>query len=100
MTVNSRSTVEIALNRQCTSFSAQAGVDGLSRFTDGRVRFSVYGDGQRLWQSGALGPEDPPVAVQVPLTGQKTLRLVVEKAAGPGSLPILASWADAVIGCR
>lgn len=58
--MNSRSSVEIALNRQCTSFSAQAGVDGLSLFTDTPVRFSVYADGQRLWQSAALGHEDPP----------------------------------------
>ncbi|KOU12170.1 sigma-70 family RNA polymerase sigma factor [Streptomyces sp. WM6368] len=99
ITVNSRSSVEIALNRQCTSFSAQAGVDGLSVFTDGAVRFSVYADGQRVWQSGALGLGDPPAAVQVSLTGRKSLRLVVERA-GPGSLPTLASWADAVIGCR
>ncbi|MFD9259176.1 NPCBM/NEW2 domain-containing protein [Streptomyces sp. NPDC059538] len=97
--MNARSSVEIALNRQCTSFSAQAGVDGLSVFTDGAVRFSVYADGQRVWQSGALGLGDPPAAVQVSLAGRKSLRLVVERA-GPGSLPTLASWADAVIGCR
>ncbi|MFE6907416.1 sigma-70 family RNA polymerase sigma factor [Streptomyces erythrochromogenes] len=99
ITVNSRSSVEIALNRQCTSFSGWAGVDGLSLLTDGTVRFSVHADGQRLWQSGALGYEDPPASVQVPLTGRKSLRLVVEQA-GPGSLPTLASWADAVITCR
>ncbi|MFB7182444.1 sigma-70 family RNA polymerase sigma factor [Streptomyces sp. NPDC056257] len=99
ITVNARSSVEIALNRQCTSFSAQAGVDGLSLHTDGAVRFSVYADGQRLWQSAALGHEDPPAGVQVSLAGRRTLRLVVEKA-GPGSLPTLASWADAVISCR
>ncbi|MER6257696.1 sigma-70 family RNA polymerase sigma factor [Streptomyces sp. NPDC001584] len=99
ITVNSRSSVEIALNRQCTSFSAQAGVDGLSLFTDGSVRFSVYADGERVWQSAALGHEDPPAAVQVSLAGHRTLRLVVDKA-GPGSLPTLASWADAVLSCR
>ncbi|MFD9104635.1 sigma-70 family RNA polymerase sigma factor [Streptomyces virginiae] len=99
ITVNSRSSVEIALNRQCTTFSAWAGVDGLSLLTDGAVRFSVYADGQRLWQSGALGYEDPPAAVQVSLAGRTSLRLVVEQA-GPGRLPTLASWADAVISCR
>ncbi|MFF9979921.1 sigma-70 family RNA polymerase sigma factor [Streptomyces erythrochromogenes] len=99
ITVNSRSSVEIALNRQCTGFSAWVGVDGLSLLTDGSVRFSVYADGQRLWQSGALGYEDPPAAVQVSLAGRKSLRLVVEQAA-PGRVPTLASWADAVIACR
>ncbi|MFG2973913.1 sigma-70 family RNA polymerase sigma factor [Streptomyces sp. NPDC048331] len=99
ITVNSRSSVEITLNRQCTTFSAQAGVDGLSLFTDGAVRFSVYADGERLWQSAALGHEDPPAAVRVPLEGRRTLRLMVERA-GRGSLPTLASWADAVLSCR
>ncbi|GGZ91252.1 hypothetical protein GCM10010371_58960 [Streptomyces subrutilus] len=99
ITVNSPSSVEIALNRQCTSFSARAGVDGLSLFTDGTVRFSVYGDGERLWRSAALGYRDPAASVQVPLAGRTTLRLVVERA-GPGRLPALASWADAVISCR
>ncbi|THA30439.1 sigma-70 family RNA polymerase sigma factor [Streptomyces sp. A1547] len=99
ITVNSRSSVEITLNRQCTAFSARAGVDDLSLFTDGTVRFSVYADGQRLWRSGTLGYGDPAAAVDVPLAGRKTLRLVVEQA-GQGSLPTLASWADAVISCR
>ncbi|MFD8795326.1 sigma-70 family RNA polymerase sigma factor [Streptomyces vinaceus] len=99
ITVNSRSSVEITLNRQCTAFSARAGVDDLSLFTDGTVRFSVYADGQRLWRSDALGFGDPAAAVDVSLAGRKTLRLVVEQA-GQGSLPTLASWADAVISCR
>ncbi|WP_030160035.1 sigma-70 family RNA polymerase sigma factor [Streptomyces sp. NRRL S-244] len=99
ITVNSRSSVEITLNRQCTTFSARAGVDDLSLFTDGTVRFSVYADGQRLWRSDALGFGDPAAVVEVSLAGRKTLRLVVEQA-GQGSLPTLASWADAVISCR
>ncbi|MBT2476698.1 sigma-70 family RNA polymerase sigma factor [Streptomyces sp. ISL-94] len=99
ITVNSRSSVEIILNRQCTAFSAKAGVDGLSLWTDGAVRFSVYADGQRLWQSAALGYGDPRAAVNVSLSERKTLRLVVERA-GQGRLPTLASWAVSVIGCR
>ncbi|UQX02168.1 sigma-70 family RNA polymerase sigma factor [Streptomyces sp. RerS4] len=99
ITVHSRSSVEITLNRQCASFSARAGVDGLSLLTDGRLRFSVYADGQRLWRSEALGYGDLPAAVAVPLTGRKSVRLVVEQV-GQGHLPTLASWADAVISCR
>ncbi|MFJ3842161.1 sigma-70 family RNA polymerase sigma factor [Streptomyces sp. NPDC090054] len=99
ITVNSRSSVEITLNRQCTGFSAWAGVDGLSLLTDGTVRFSVYGDGQRLWRSGVLGYGDAATAVNVSLAGRGTLRLVVEQV-GQGKLPTLASWADAVISCR
>ncbi|MFF3618243.1 sigma-70 family RNA polymerase sigma factor [Streptomyces sp. NPDC002467] len=99
ITVNSHSSVQITLNRQCTTFSARVGVDGLSALTNGEVRFSVYGDGQRLWQSGTLGHEDPPAPVNVSLAGRSSLRLVVERA-GPGRLPTLAGWADAVISCR
>ncbi|MFJ1866801.1 sigma-70 family RNA polymerase sigma factor [Streptomyces sp. NPDC088097] len=99
ITVNSRSSVEITLNRKCTSFSARAGVDGLSLLTDGTVRFSVYGDGERLWRSQELGYGDPPASVRVALAGRKTLRLVVERV-GQGRLPTLASWADSVISCR
>ncbi|MEU9025941.1 sigma-70 family RNA polymerase sigma factor [Streptomyces sp. NPDC048383] len=99
ITVNSRSSVEITLNRRCSAFSARAGVDGLSLLTDGTVRFSVYGDGQRLWRSGVLGYGDAPEAVNVSLAGRATLRLVVEQVVR-GKLPTLASWADAVISCR
>ncbi|MDJ0386325.1 sigma-70 family RNA polymerase sigma factor [Streptomyces sp. G-G2] len=99
ITVNARSSVEITLNRQCSSFSARAGVDGLSLPGDGAVRFSVYGDGVRLWQSAALGYGDRAVPVEVGLTGRKALRLVVEHA-GPHSGLTLAAWADAVISCR
>lgn len=99
ITVNSRSAVEITLNRRCVTFSARAGVDGMSLLTDGQVRFSVYGDGQRLWQSRALGYEDPAASVSVSLSGHETLRLVVERS-GDGRLPTLATWADSVISCR
>lgn len=98
ITVDSRSSVEIGLNRRCESFTARAGVDGLALLTDAEVRFSVYGDGRRLWRSGALGYGDAPARVEVSLAGHTTLRLVVERV-GPGRLPALASWADAVISC-
>lgn len=98
ITVDSRSSVEIDLNRQCASFSARAGMDGLALLTDAEVQFSVYGDGRRLWRSGALGYRDAPARVEVSLAGHETMRLVVERV-GPGRLPALASWADAVISC-
>lgn len=99
ITVDSRSSVQIALNRQCTNFTARAGVDGLSLYTDGEVRFSVYGDGERLWRSAVMGREDSAASVSVALAGHKVVRLVVERVEG-GPLPVLVSWADAVISCR
>ncbi|MET9695648.1 sigma-70 family RNA polymerase sigma factor [Streptomyces sp. NPDC006529] len=98
ITVNAPSSVEITLNRRCSAFSARAGVDGLSLPGDGAVRFSVYGDGVRLWRSAALSYGDPAVPVEVGLRGRKTLRLVVEHADRYTDLT-LASWADAVISC-
>ncbi|MFF5447296.1 sigma-70 family RNA polymerase sigma factor [Streptomyces sp. NPDC012888] len=99
ITVNARSSVLIRLNRQCTAFSARAGVDDLSLPAQGRVRFSVHGDRGRLWRSPALGAGDRPVPVRIGLSGDETLRLVVEPA-GPGAPLTLAAWADAVISCR
>ncbi|AXE26998.1 RNA polymerase subunit sigma-24 [Streptomyces globosus] len=99
LTVSARSSVEIALNRQCTSFSARAGVDRLSLLSDGKVRFSVWADGKRLWQSAPLDRTDRAATVEVPLTGHETIRLVVEPL-GRGPRPTLASWADAVLTCR
>ncbi|MFI5984312.1 sigma-70 family RNA polymerase sigma factor [Streptomyces sp. NPDC051555] len=99
ITVNARSSVEITLNRVCRSFSARAGVDGLSLPGDGAVRFSVYGDRVRLWRSAPVSYGEPAVPVEVPLTGRKTLRLVVEHADRRADLT-LAAWADSVISCR
>ncbi|MCB5181585.1 NPCBM/NEW2 domain-containing protein [Streptomyces antimicrobicus] len=99
ITVNSRSSVEIALNRQCRSFSARVGVDDLSVLGRGAVRFSVHADGQRLWQSPALGPGDRAVPVNVGLAGHERLRLVVEPVGGAAPMT-LGTWAESVISCQ
>ncbi|WP_333767714.1 NPCBM/NEW2 domain-containing protein, partial [Streptomyces sp. IBSBF 2435] len=101
ISVRAPSAVAIDLNRACVSFDADAGVDDLTRILRTAVRFSVYGDGTRLWSSGVIRDGDPAVPVHVRLAGHKTVRLVVTAEAGRGQLGVtgLADWADAVISC-
>jgi RNA polymerase sigma factor (sigma-70 family) len=98
VTTGAPSRVTIDLNRPCTSFTADVGVDDLALGL-GRARFEVYGDGVRLYRSPELRGGRPAVPVSVNLSGYRTLRLV----ARPVSLlaPVnLADWADARITCR
>ncbi len=97
--VHAPSTVTIDLNRPCTSFRALAGLDDFS-LRVGDVVFSVQGgDGSTLWSSGEIGPDDAPLPVQVPLDGQRSIRLVVTPAADGWGLINLADWADAGFSC-
>ncbi|MFJ4873097.1 sigma-70 family RNA polymerase sigma factor [Streptomyces sp. NPDC088757] len=99
VSVHAPSSVVIDLNRRCTSYDAVVGVDDLSAlFGVGGVRFSVYGDGERLWRSGVVGAGGPPVPVHVDLTGRSRLRLVVEET-GPLGRAAIADWAQSRISC-
>ena len=86
------------LNRSCTSYDALVGVDDLS-LGIGALRFSVYADGERLWRSAVVRGNRPAVPVHVPLTGHRTLRLVVDPAT-PLDAVALGDWAEARINCR
>ena len=91
VTVNARSSVTIDLNRACSSYEALAGVDDLT-LKLGKVRFAVYADGVRLWNSGTVKGGDPAVPVRVDISGRETLRLVTEPH-GPFDSAALADWA-------
>ncbi|TJZ42311.1 sigma-70 family RNA polymerase sigma factor [Streptomyces piniterrae] len=97
VSVHGSSSVLIDLNRKCTSYDAFAGVDDLSLGL-GALRFSVYGDGERLWRSGVVRGGEPAVPVHVPLDGRKTLRLVVEPQS-PADVVALGDWAQSQISC-
>ncbi|MEU1556502.1 sigma-70 family RNA polymerase sigma factor [Streptomyces scabiei] len=97
VTVHGRSSVTIDLNRRCDTYDALVGVDDLTHGL-GEVRFSVYGDGVRLWRSGPVRGGEPAVPVRVALGGRETVRLVVEPRS-PYDLPVLADWADSRFGC-
>ncbi|MFF9849007.1 sigma-70 family RNA polymerase sigma factor [Streptomyces litmocidini] len=99
VSVHAPSSLLIDLNRQCTSYDAIVGVDDLSaRLGVGGVRFSVYGDGARLWRSGVVQAGDPPVPVHVDLSGLSTIRLVVEEHT-PFGRAAVADWAESRISC-
>ncbi|MFI9052656.1 sigma-70 family RNA polymerase sigma factor [Streptomyces sp. NPDC053427] len=98
VSVHGPSSVLIDLNRQCSAYDAVAGVDDLSLGL-GALRFSVYADGTLLWRSGVVHGGEPAVPVHVPLTGRRTLRLVVEPTS-PGDVVALGDWARSVISCR
>ncbi|MFF3691332.1 sigma-70 family RNA polymerase sigma factor [Streptomyces sp. NPDC002187] len=98
VTVHATSSVTIDLNRRCTSYDALVGVDDMT-LGPGAVRFSVYGDGARLWRSAVIRRGDSAVPVHVPLSGRKTIRLVVEPRTPAGSVA-LADWAQAQITCH
>ncbi|MFD7339358.1 sigma-70 family RNA polymerase sigma factor [Streptomyces violascens] len=97
VTVHGRSSVTIDLNRQCRTYDAYAGVDDLTMGL-GAVRFSLYGDGARLWQSPVVHGGDPAVPVHADISGRRTIRLVVEPA-GPFGGSTLADWARSEISC-
>ncbi|MFJ5799684.1 sigma-70 family RNA polymerase sigma factor [Streptomyces decoyicus] len=98
VSVHARSSVTVDLNRRCTAYDAVAGVDDLS-LGQGAVRFSVYADGVRLWQSAVVRGGERAVPVHVPLAGRKTLRLVAEPAS-PVDAVALGDWAQSTISCR
>ncbi|MFI6442962.1 sigma-70 family RNA polymerase sigma factor [Streptomyces sp. NPDC050759] len=97
VTVHGRSSVTIDLNRACTSYDAMVGVDDMTLGL-GKVYFSVYADGVRLWRSGLVEGGDRAVPVQVNLAGRRTVRLVVEPHSPFDDL-MLADWAESKFRC-
>ncbi|MFB6850247.1 sigma-70 family RNA polymerase sigma factor [Streptomyces sp. NPDC056373] len=97
VTVHGHSSVTIDLNRACTSYDALVGVDDMT-LRLGKVHFSVYADGVRLWRSPLVEGGDPAVPVHVNLTGRSTVRLVVEpRSAFDDLMPV--DWAESRFTC-
>ena len=89
------SKMRVDVGGQATRFTAQAGVDD-SAGGQGSVEFLVLGDGKILWKSGVMTGGQPAKAVDVSLTGVKTLELRVTDG-GDGASDDHADWADAQI---
>ncbi|MEU3489638.1 sigma-70 family RNA polymerase sigma factor [Streptomyces massasporeus] len=97
VTVHGRSSVTIDLNRSCSSYDALVGVDDMT-LRLGKVYFSVYADGARLWRSPLVEGGDPAVPVHVNLTGRSTVRLAVEpRSALDNLMPV--DWAESRFTC-
>ncbi|WP_329622154.1 sigma-70 family RNA polymerase sigma factor [Streptomyces sp. NBC_01255] len=100
VSVHAPSSLFVNLNRQCTSYDAVVGIDDISGLLGPQagVRFSVYGDGERLWRSDVVRAGDPPLPVHVDITGRSTIRLVVEEHTPLGRAAV-ADWAQSRISC-
>ncbi|MEU6577663.1 sigma-70 family RNA polymerase sigma factor [Streptomyces sp. NPDC046805] len=97
VTVRGKSSVTVDLNRECSAYDALVGVDDMTLGL-GKVSFSVYADGARLWKSAVIKGGDPAVPVHVDLAGHKTVRLVVEPHTDFDSVT-LADWAESRFTC-
>lgn len=97
VSMHATGSVTIQLNRRCTTYQAMAGVDDMT-FGLGALRFSVYGDGGRLWRSPVVRGGDAAVPVNVGIGGQKRIRLVVEPHTPFDSVAV-ADWARSRISC-
>jgi hypothetical protein len=98
ITVGSRSSVLLDLNRSCSTYRAKVGIDDLTEGI-GAATFSVYGDDELLWTSPVIRGGDPAVPLEVPISGVQTLRLVTEPEGWLGSAG-LADWAESEILCE
>ncbi|GEC08313.1 hypothetical protein SSP24_59680 [Streptomyces spinoverrucosus] len=97
VSVHARSSVIVDLNRACTSYEALVGVDD-STLGLGKVYFSIYADGTRLWKSALIRGGDAATPVHVDLTGRRTVRLVVEPHDHVDHVAV-ADWAESKFTC-
>jgi hypothetical protein len=95
--VHSNSDVRVYLGGICTAFTASVGVDD-EVGNNGSVIFQVWADGVKLYDSGTRYGWSPTAAVNVPLSTQNELALIVTDA-GNGAGYDHADWADAQVTC-
>ncbi len=81
------------LDGQVERFQAFVGVDDAAG-RQGSVRFMIYADGKRVFDSGLMKGSQKAKPVDVPLSGVKHLRLMVTSA-GDGTNFDHANWAQA-----
>jgi alpha-galactosidase len=91
---HANSLMHVNLKGSCRRFSAYVGVDDEVIDKTGSVRFRIYADGNRLYDSGVVKAGEKAKYVDVDLTGRKTLKLVVD-AAGDNTSYDHADWAQA-----
>ncbi len=89
------SEMHIALDGRAERFTAKVGVDDETQGR-GTVRFKVYGDGHRLFDSGVMKGRQKAAMVDVPLGGVRRL-ILLATSAGDGVNYDHADWADARI---
>lgn len=91
------SAVSYALGGRCNVFTASVGIDD-EVGDGGSAVFQVWGDGVRLYQSPLRRGTDGALAVSVPVSGVRELKLVATDG-GDGISRDHADWADARVSC-
>jgi beta-galactosidase GanA len=95
--VHAASDIALDLAGRCTRFTATAGVDD-EVGNGGSVTFSVLADGVARYTSATVTGASAPLAVDVDVTGARSLRLVVGDG-GDGVGRDHADWANARLTC-
>lgn len=84
-------------NAKCVRFKAQVGVDD-EVGNRGSVVFQVWGDGEKLYDSGVMTGASATKQVSVDLRGKSTFRMVVTDA-GDGKSYDHADWINPTLTC-
>ncbi len=95
--VHAPSLLRYRLGRACTRFIADVGIDD-DVAGQGSVRFEVWADGERLFESGLVTGTTPPRAVSVDVSGKWDLRLFVSMGGDTFALDH-SVWAAARLEC-
>lgn len=86
------SIIEYAVPPEAGSVEGIVGIDDATGRATGDTYFSIWGDGQRLWQSPALSRDDPAVRFTVPVSGIRQIKLISDgQGYGNGDL---ANWCE------
>ena len=93
---HARSTWTIPLGGKATKLRAKVGVQDTPGPQDGSVEFIVRGDGRELFRSGVIREREPAKAIDVDVSGVKSLTLEVTTG-GDNNFSDHADWLDAVI---
>lgn len=95
--VHAGSTVQYALDRVCSAFKADIGIDQ-EVGTNGSVVFQVWTDGVKLYESGLMRGSTQPQSLSIDVSGRQQLSLVVTDGSD-GVTSDHADWADARVTC-
>lgn len=79
--VNSPATIYYYLGGNCSTFTADLGLDGSDRGT-GSVIYEIYADGNLVYDSGVVTNSTPTVHANVNVSGAKVLELEVAEGNG------------------
>src|SRR5438034_946859 len=90
------SAIEFRPDGSCSTFTAEVGIDDEAG-SRGTVIFQVWGDGQKIFDSGVTTGTTPTKNIQVDLSGVRSLRL--ETVAVDGTSYDSGDWADAILVC-